>query len=469
MNLREALGVARRARQPRDRRRVPTGADRARATRPTLDRIRALTELLGSPAARVSRRSTSPGTNGKTSVDAHDRVAARRDRPARPGSYTSPHLERVQRAHRRGTASRSPTTSSPRSLTRVAGDRGVPSPSRRATSRSSPPPRSTGSPTSRSTSRWSRSGSAARGTPPTSSTPTVAVVTNVSSTTSSTSGRPAPRSPREKAGIVEPGATLVLGETDPGAACRSSRRASRRASCCATATSAVARATARARRTRCVDLYTPEAEYDEVFLPLHGAHQADNAAIALAAAEAFLGRAARRRRRRTRRSPDVRVARAARGGRAPTARAARRRAQRRRRARAASTRSREEFAPSPRTLVVGLLREKEPHEMLDALGVDDARRSSCAAARRARARSTRRASRRRRSTSASTDERIDVVDSFPRPSPGRSRSRPPDGQIVVTGSLYVVGAARSRPRPPDGRLSRPGRRRRSARRRPVGR
>jgi dihydrofolate synthase/folylpolyglutamate synthase len=31
------------------------------------------------------------------------------------------------------------------------------------------------------------------------------------------------------------------------------------------------------------------AEYDEVFLPLHGAHQAQNAAIALAAVEAFLG------------------------------------------------------------------------------------------------------------------------------------------------------------------------------------
>jgi dihydrofolate synthase/folylpolyglutamate synthase len=31
------------------------------------------------------------------------------------------------------------------------------------------------------------------------------------------------------------------------------------------------------------------AEYDEVFLPLHGAHQAQNAAVALAAVEAFLG------------------------------------------------------------------------------------------------------------------------------------------------------------------------------------
>ena len=36
------------------------------------------------------------------------------------------------------------------------------------------------------------------------------------------------------------------------------------------------------------------AQYDEVYLPLHGAHQAQNAAVALAAVEAFLGAGARR-------------------------------------------------------------------------------------------------------------------------------------------------------------------------------
>jgi dihydrofolate synthase/folylpolyglutamate synthase len=34
--------------------------------------------------------------------------------------------------------------------------------------------------------------------------------------------------------------------------------------------------------------------YDDVFIPLHGAHQAQNAAVALAAVEAFLGAGARR-------------------------------------------------------------------------------------------------------------------------------------------------------------------------------
>ena len=40
-----------------------------------------------------------------------------------------------------------------------------------------------------------------------------------------------------------------------------------------------------------VDLRTPLGAHDEVFLPVHGAHQVDNAALAVAAAEAFFGRA----------------------------------------------------------------------------------------------------------------------------------------------------------------------------------
>jgi dihydrofolate synthase/folylpolyglutamate synthase len=38
-----------------------------------------------------------------------------------------------------------------------------------------------------------------------------------------------------------------------------------------------------------VSIQTPRARYDEVFLPLYGAHQAQNAAVALTAVEAFLG------------------------------------------------------------------------------------------------------------------------------------------------------------------------------------
>src|SRR5262249_1369974 len=38
---------------------------------------------------------------------------------------------------------------------------------------------------------------------------------------------------------------------------------------------------------RVLDLRTPGARYEGVFLPLHGDYQGDNAAVALAAAEAF--------------------------------------------------------------------------------------------------------------------------------------------------------------------------------------
>jgi dihydrofolate synthase/folylpolyglutamate synthase len=41
---------------------------------------------------------------------------------------------------------------------------------------------------------------------------------------------------------------------------------------------------------RSIDLSTPGARYDDVFLSLHGAHQGDNAAVAVAAAEAFFDR-----------------------------------------------------------------------------------------------------------------------------------------------------------------------------------
>lgn len=45
---------------------------------------------------------------------------------------------------------------------------------------------------------------------------------------------------------------------------------------------------------RSIDLVTPAAEYDELFVPFHGAHQGDNVATAIAAVEAFFGRAIER-------------------------------------------------------------------------------------------------------------------------------------------------------------------------------
>ena len=103
----------------------------------------------------------------------------------------------------------------------------------------------------------------------------------------------------------------------------------------------------------------------------------------------------------------------------------------------------EEFATGPRTLVVGLLREKEPHEMLDALGVETATASRV----HARAEPARTGAedwwRPRRRISVSTTSRSTSSTPFPTAIARALEITPPDGQVIVTGSLYTVGAARS--------------------------
>lgn len=118
----------------------------------------------------------------------------------------------------------------------------------------------------------------------------VAVITNIGR--DHTDGAPGWREAvaAEKAGIVKPGSTLVLGETAPdlqpvfeaAGAAEIWRRDE--AFGCVTNQLAVG--------GRVLDLRTPGATYDQVFVAAHGAHQGDNAALALAAVEAFVGRPA---------------------------------------------------------------------------------------------------------------------------------------------------------------------------------
>ncbi len=94
----------------------------------------------------------------------------------------------------------------------------------------------------------------------------------------------------EKAGIIKPGATAILAAQPPEAAEQLLRRA-------ATVGAAVAREGLEfgvvERRVavggQVLSVQGLGGLYDEIFLPLHGAHQAENAALALAAVEAFLG------------------------------------------------------------------------------------------------------------------------------------------------------------------------------------
>jgi dihydrofolate synthase/folylpolyglutamate synthase len=95
---------------------------------------------------------------------------------------------------------------------------------------------------------------------------------------------------RDKAGIIKPGSIAVLAEQRPEVMTELLHRV-------ADVDATVARAGTEfgvlAREIavggQLLRLQGLGGVYDEVFLPLHGKHQADNAAVALAAAEAFLG------------------------------------------------------------------------------------------------------------------------------------------------------------------------------------
>jgi dihydrofolate synthase/folylpolyglutamate synthase len=116
----------------------------------------------------------------------------------------------------------------------------------------------------------------------------VAVLTNVGRDHTDGEGDWRRRIAEEKSGIVKPGATFVLGETDP--ALQDVFDATPAAEVWRRDVDFALTGDRLAVGGRMLDLRTPGASYDEVFLSLHGAHQAENASIALAAAEAFFGR-----------------------------------------------------------------------------------------------------------------------------------------------------------------------------------
>lgn len=113
----------------------------------------------------------------------------------------------------------------------------------------------------------------------------VAVVTNVGRDHTDGQGDWRTRIAEEKSGIVKPDSTLVLGETDPQllpifhrAGAREVWERERDFEC---------ELNELAVGGRLLQLRTPSTTYEEVYLSLHGAHQGENAAAALAAAEAF--------------------------------------------------------------------------------------------------------------------------------------------------------------------------------------
>jgi len=120
----------------------------------------------------------------------------------------------------------------------------------------------------------------------------VAVVTNVELDHVEILGPDRESIASEKAGIIKAGSAAIVGETDDEIAAIFAHEADevgarflwRRGVDFDCIGSRIAYG------GRLLDLRTPGASYDGLYLPLFGAHQAQNAAIALAGAEAFFGR-----------------------------------------------------------------------------------------------------------------------------------------------------------------------------------
>jgi dihydrofolate synthase/folylpolyglutamate synthase len=267
---------------------------------------------------------------------------------------------------------------------------------------------------------------------------TVAVVTNVSLDHTEYLGPTRRSIAAEKAGIVKPGATLVLGETDPELEPLFLERGPQSVLRREADFGVVGNRPAHGGRV--VDLHTPGAEYREVYLPLHGAFQAHNAAAALAAAEAFFdapldAEVVQEAFASFRQPGRVEVvghqplvildgAHNVAGAEALQAALA------------------EEFTPGPRTLVVGLLREKDPMLMLAALGAREAERVVVCRAPSARGLDPRTLAAAALELGVDGD-RIETADTVAEGVARGLALTPPEGQVVVAGSLYVVGEARA--------------------------
>lgn len=245
---------------------------------------------------------------------------------------------------------------------------------------------------------------------------------------------------KEKAGIVKEGCVLVLGETDPELTplftdSPRPERVHRRD------TDFWVRENSMAHEGRLVSVTSQGGEYDDVFLPFHGAHQADNAACALSAAEAFFGDEA----------IDIELVLTAFStlempgrlevvGRHPLVLLDG--AHNVEGARAMKASLDEEFPGEQRTLVVGMLREREPHEMLDALGVDEADRLIVCRPPSPRGLDPQVVAAAAKNVGVPSPV-IEVVDTVAEAVARALAVTPPRGQVVVTGSLYTVGGARA--------------------------
>ncbi len=264
----------------------------------------------------------------------------------------------------------------------------------------------------------------------------VAVLTNVGRDHTDGAGDWRRRIADEKVGIVKEGATFVLGETDPALA-----------DVFAAAPAAELLVAGRdfevlddrvAMGGRVVSLATPAHRVDDIVIPLHGAHQAANAALALAATEALVNRplepdtireafatvSVPGRFEVLRTEPTVVID----GAHNPDG------------ARAARATLAEDFTLAGSLIVVaGFLSRRDPAEMLDALGAREAGFLVACTPPSPRAIPA-------HEVAAAADGLGIVAEAVPNVADAISRAfalATDEDLILVTGSLYVIGAARS--------------------------
>jgi dihydrofolate synthase/folylpolyglutamate synthase len=273
----------------------------------------------------------------------------------------------------------------------------------------------------------------------------VAVVTNIGLDHTEFLGPTRAHVAAEKAGIVKPGSTLILGETDPSLA-PIFREQPARMVWERDVEFGLLR-NERAVGGRLLTVRTPAAQYDDVFLALHGAHQGDNFAAAVAAAEAFfeapLGADVVAEAAATVQSPG-RLEVVARhplvildGVKNPEG------------ARAAAAALGEEFdvdadtggVGARRVLVVGMLRGHDPEEIFNALEADRAALIVVCPAPTPRTFPPEELADAARLVAPGVE--VVTADSVASAVELARGEAGPDDIVLVTGSLYVVGAARS--------------------------
>lgn len=264
---------------------------------------------------------------------------------------------------------------------------------------------------------------------------TVAVVTNVGLDHIEFLGPTRAHVAGEKAGVVKRDSILVLGEDDPSlvpifeAQAPASLWLSGRDWACYRNDLAVG--------GRALDLRTPAAEYESVWLDLHGAHQGRNFAAAVAAAEAFFGAPLDDKLVREAAATVSSPGRMEIVGRDPLV--VLDGAKNLEGAAAAAAAVAEEFGPARSVvLVVGMLGGKDPRQMLEALGAARARLVVACPAPSPRTQTPEAVAEAARSLGCEAVTAPGVAEALEE---ARARAGA-DDLILVTGSLYVVGAAR---------------------------